>query len=73
MDFNIACFELCGPSTCFPITYALYAHDNCFPCRVGTGLCCLLAGCLLGLCVLFSVVCEYCVENLVFCERVVVV
>lgn len=66
MDFNITCFELCGPSTGFPITYALYAHGNCFLCRVCSGLCCLLGGCLLGLCVLFSVVCEYYVKNLVF-------
>ena len=73
MDFNITCFERCGPPTRFPTMYALYVHDNCCPCRVCTGLCCLSGGCLLGLCVLFSVVCEYCVENLVFGERVVVV
>ena len=34
MDFNITCFELCGPYTGFPITYALYVHDNCCPYRV---------------------------------------
>jgi len=28
---DLTCFELCGPSTGFPITYALYVHGNCCP------------------------------------------
>ena len=75
MDFNITCFEICGPSTGFPMTYALYVHGNCCPVPVMSVLDCLacwIDGCLLGLCVLFSVACGYCVENLAFGERVVV-
>jgi hypothetical protein len=43
------------------------------PCGMLTGLRCLMGGCLLGLCVFFSVVCEYCVEKLVSGEHWVVV